>query len=752
MRSYIAQGLILSCLAAPVLAQDTSSGAQAPSTINQAQQTVQSAQLLRYGTRLTEAAQKYQLFDKLTALATSDQLDTIKKLRISPSQAVQLLKAVQENMPQGNLDKDAMAALRRKITPKAEQILGADQFDLFIGLVPSPQQTEQAKAILKSVAATPEGIAAYQASNELSKTLTDDQRRFLQPFLDLMKDPGAPAKAPAPPKKPVKAPPGSRMLVFLKKTSLGDSYAEVYPSSNFSEFLAHRYRLDGADPAVVSNLSNAEGLPVRVLGTIKDDQLSLSRNSLAGPPSLLAVSGGGSVWRGKIPAKVISANPPTVALDLGRGQTVNATLDLQTDAERQGLSRYSSGSDFLLTGTALTGPDGKVTLCDMEFADWRPASSQVTAATVVQGSEDFLEHAANAFLNGHSDLFSGGDGNVRFFVSDIGTTMIGCQPGQIRLYGRLAATHTGLDVLGANAEVVCAASMAKGRLQLTPVPGSLQVRVDYPLYGAMPASWTSNLERIAGTEYSGGVSLPVTDAFSKQILDSGVMVQSQLDGLQLATQPTGDRRTAFVSLAAPAAAGAAAPSVDILKNRVAAPGEFTLAVSEDTINTTIRQKVPPMLPIVRPIPKEYQNQGGVSLTEVEIPELDLGFSKGQFVINTCVVNVHWSFGLFSGVEPGARFKGTASVSGAGTNPTKIGLHLHIDQLEFLSTRITGMPPNEQQDLKDKLIKAMQEYTLEIPPPPDIMVNLLSPQTRLVLTGASGTPDPSELLIHGRLDP
>ena len=63
-----------------------------------------------------------------------------------------------------------------------------------------------------------------------------------------------------------------------------------------------------------------------------------------------------------------------------------------------------------------------------------------------------------------------------------------------------------------------------------------------------------------------------------------------------------------------------------------------------------------------------------------------------------------------------------------------------------------MPPNEQQELKDKLIKAMQEYTLELPPPPDIMVNMLSPQTRLVLTGASGTPDPSELLIHGRIDP
>ncbi|MFN8610379.1 MAG: hypothetical protein U0931_22770 [Vulcanimicrobiota bacterium] len=746
MRSSIAQGLIFLCLAAPVLAQDPSSG-----TTNQAQQSMQRAQLLRYGARLSEAAQKYQLFDRLTALATSEQLDTLKKLRISPSQAMSLLKAVQENMPEGPLDKDGMAALRRKITPKAEDILGAEQFDLLISLVPSPQQTDQASAILKSVAATPEGQAAKQASDELSKSLSDDQRRFLSPLLDLMKEAGTPAKAPPAPKKPVKAPPGSRMLVYLTKTSLGDSFAEVYPQSNYAEYMPRRYRVDGADPAVLSNLSNAEGLPVRVLGTVKDDLLSLSKNSLAGPPSLLAVDGNYKCWRGRLPARVVSQSPPTVALNLGRGQSLNATLDLQTEAERQGFSARSGGAEFLLGGTALTAADGKVTLCDMDFGEWRPASQSMATSATIQLSEEFLNHAADSFRQGHADTFSGGDSKVRFAVRDIGATLLGCQPGQVRLFGRLTGSHTGLEVLGAQAEVVCSAAMNKGRLELKPVPGSLQVRLDYPLYGAMPASWTSNLERIAGSEYSSGVSLAVTDPFSQDILKSGVMSQAQLDGLQLASAPSGDRRTALVALSAPAAAGSPAPAVDILRNRVQAPGECSVAVAEETINSAIRSKLPPMLPIIRPIPKEYQNQGGVSLTEVEIPELDLGFSKGQFVINTCVLNVHWSFGLFSGVEPGCRFKGTGTVVGTG-NPARLGLQLHIDQLEFLSSRITGMAPNEQQDLKDKLIKAMQEYTIELPGPTDFPVNLLSPQTRLGLTGAGGSPEPSELLIHGRLNP
>jgi len=82
MRSYIAQGLILTCLAAPVLAQDNPPGASAPATVNQAQLDMQRAQLLRFGTRLEIAAQKYQLFQKITDLASSDQLSAIKTRRM----------------------------------------------------------------------------------------------------------------------------------------------------------------------------------------------------------------------------------------------------------------------------------------------------------------------------------------------------------------------------------------------------------------------------------------------------------------------------------------------------------------------------------------------------------------------------------------------------------------------------------------------------------------------------------------------
>jgi len=42
-------------------------------------------------------------------------------------------------------------------------------------------------------------------------------------------------------------------------------------------------------------------------------------------------------------------------------------------------------------------------------------------------------------------------------------------------------------------------------------------------------------------------------------------------------------------------------------------------LSEAAINTALRKKIPPMLPIRRPIPEHLRNQDGVKLNEVEIP-------------------------------------------------------------------------------------------------------------------------------------
>lgn len=704
---------------------------------------VQRDHLLRYGSRLKVVTQKYKVFDQITALATPEQLDALSKLRISPKQGREMLKLIQDNLPEGKLDDESMKALRRKITPKAEDILGSEQFDRLLELLPSPSQSEKMKAILKQAAGTPEGKLALEAANDLSASLSADQRQFLDPLLGLMRDGTPPPKtAPVKPKKPAKAPPGERRLVFLRKTSLGETYAEVWPDTNYSTYLPQRFRIEGGDADVLSALSNSAGLPVRVLGTFADDLVQVSKNSFSGGPSLLAVPGATQVWHGRLPAKVISTTPPTVQLDAGRGQTLTAQLEFHTPQEKQHFDRVAGGTPFLLGGTAITSGN-TTTLVDLEFSNWQPDTVPFASSCLIQLSEDLLHHAANEYMSAHQ--LGGSGGQVSFKVDNLGATLQGCEKGQVRLYGTMNIAHSGLDMLQGAFEVVARPSLDKGKLVMTPVPGSLQLRLAFPSYAALPPSWVTNIERILGAEYAKGVTMPITEPYRDQIAKSGVLETSQLDQLQIFTLPTGDRRTSLVSLAAPGA-GPVAPA---LASRIDAPGEYTLALSEETINAAIKRKVPPMLPILRPIPKDLQKQGGVTLSDVEIPELDIVFDKGIFRINTCVVNVHWSFGLFSGVEPGARFKGICRLS---SNGSKLLANLQIESLEFLSPRILGGSAEEQKSQKDQLLKAMQENAIEIASVPELTATVLSPRAALVLTSVRGNENPSELLIHGRLQP
>jgi len=732
---------MLVCLSSPLWAQPPTPAA---SSIQQTQD-----RLLQYGSLLRLVNERYHLVQRMTDLATPDQLDALNKLRISPKQAMDLVKLVRDNMPEGPLDDKGWKDLRRKITPKAEDILGSEQFDRLLELLPSPQQKDKIEAILKDAAATPEGKQALAAALQLEASLTDEQKRFLEPVLNLMKTPNPKTtlKTPPSPKRPAKAPAGERRLVYLRKTSLGETYAEVRPEANFTQYLPQRYRLLGGDPDVLSNLSNGSGLPVRVLGNLQGDRLTVARASFTAGPALLAVPGDAEVWRGRLPARLLSPSPPVVELDAGRGRTLQGQLEFTTPEEKQEFDKVSAAGKFLLGSTAMTR-GGQTTLVDLEFSPWQDPNQECSSSGLIQLSEDLLQHAAEEYRAGHPDLMGGSSGQVSVQVSELGATLQGCQKNQVRLYGRMSVAHSGLSVAEFSFEGVALASFQQGKLQLTPVPGSLQAHFAYPLYANAPATWMSNLERILGSEYQKGLSLAVTEPYKDQILKSGLLDSAQLDGMQLFSWPSGDRRTSIITLVSPSQT---TPPTPALRSRIEAPGEWTLALSEEAINNAIRQKLPPMLPIKRPVPKDLQKQGGVTLTDVEVPELDLSFQKGLFQINNCVVNVYWSFGLFSGMEPGARFKGTARITGEGS-PIKLKAHLKVDSLEFLSQRILDEPPEQQKSQKEDLIKALEDHPLELDDIPELTAKILSPRAALVLTAVRGQETPSELLLHGRLQP
>ncbi|MCE7873548.1 hypothetical protein DYH09_24685 [bacterium CPR1] len=736
--------LILLCSLGAVRAQDTSTQSPSP-TLTRSQLAKQRDLLLRYGTRLQIVQERYGVVDRLLEVATPEQEQAIQSLRISPSQAMDLIKVAQDNMPEGELTDEAWKEFRRKIQPRFEDILGSDQFDVLLELPPSAQQVERLKDILAQAANTPEGQAAYQASNDLSASLTDSQRKFLQPFLDLAK-PSTSAAALTPVAEAPSTSAVERRLVYLKRTSLGDIYAETDPSYIFVDRLPHRYRVEGGNPAVLAAVSNESGYPVRILGSYEGDVLKVADTKLLGPPPVMALSGGGTIWRGRLPARVVSTSPPTVELDLGRGQTITAELDFSGNGQAE-FARYAS-APFLVEGTCMVFAD-KTTLSDLKFFPWDPPQAPFQMSALLQASEEFLQSAADEYLDSHPDKFSGSSRDISFQVDQIGVTMQGCQPGQVRLCGRASLAHSGLTVLQGDFEAVAQVSLVKDNVQIKPVPGSLMLRATYPVYAVAPSNWMATLEKIMGNGYLQGSSVALPQDFRDKLTKAGILEATQIDQMQLFTAPAQDRRLGLLALAAPAASPTAAANV--LKSRIQNPGELAVALTDETINAALRKKIPEMLPILRDIPEDLQAQGGVKLTQVEIPELDLAYSAGTVLINNCVINVHWSYGIFGGVEPGVRLKGSALLGGGG-EPFKVTAKLKVDQMDFLSTRITEMPADEQQKLKDKLLSTLQDRNWELEITERLAIPALGPRAALVPTSLKGTATPAELLFQGRLDP
>lgn len=738
--------LILLCSVGTTRAQDTST--QSPSAspaLTRSQLSKQSDLLLRYGTRLQIVEERYGVVDRLLEVATPEQEQAIQSLRISPSQAMDLIKVAQDNMPEGELTDEAWKEFRRKIQPRFEDILGSDQFDVLLELPPSAQQVERLKDILAQAANTPEGQAAYQASNDLSASLIDSQRKFLQPFLDLAK-PSTSAGVLTPVAEAPSTSAIERRLVYLKRTSLGDIYAETDPSYIFVDRLPHRYRVEGGNPAVLAAVSNESGYPVRILGSYEGDVLKVADTKLLGPPPVMALSGGGTIWRGRLPARVVSTSPPTVELDLGRGQTITAELDFSGNGQAE-FAKYAS-APFLVEGTCMVFGD-KTTLSDLKFFPWEAPQAPFQMSALLQASEEFLQHAADEYLDSHPDKFSGSSRDISFKVDQIGVTMQGCQPGQVRLCGQASLAHSGLTVLQGDFEAVAQVALVKDNFQIKPVPGSLVLRATYPVHAVAPSNWMATLEKIMGNEYIQGSSVALPQDFRDKLTKAGILDGTQIDQMQLFTAPAQDRRLGLLALAAPAAGPTTAANV--LLSRIQNPGEFAVALTDETINAALKKKIPELLPILRDIPEDLQDQGGVKLVQVEIPELDLAYSAGTVLINTCVINVHWRYGIFSGVEPGVRLKGSALLAGGG-EPFKVTAKLKVDQMDFLSTRITEMPADEQKKIKDELLSTLQDRNWELEVTEKLAIPALSPRAALVPTALKGTATPAELLFQGRLDP
>lgn len=725
--------LLLLCLAAPVLAQDAPTPAQLER---------QRALLQRFGTRLSAWNEQYQLLDKLRALTSADQEQALASIKITPAQRTAIFNAIRDSAASGN-----KADLQKKLI----DIIGVEMSDNLLLLIPSPQQIARADAIFKEAAASDLGKSVFAAATDLSASLTPAQHVWLDPLLQRIKQPDgtappAPVDATVRPKGP--KPVIERRLVMMRSNSLGDYYAEIRPDFDYTVHSSRTYRVDG-DPAVLAAVSNADGLPVRLAGTYGEDKITVPAGFSLGPLPVTPIVNVDSVWRGRLPATVVTTNPPVVTLDAGRGQTITAHLDFQNPNEAKAFN--AAGQQFLLGGTCMV-KGGQSTMVDLDFAPYTPPSAPFNSRLLIQVSEDFLDHVASEFIAGHQGLISYKDssGLNSIQVTRVGATMQGCTGPQVKVFGRGGVTVGGLNVLEAEVEGITSVTFAKGNVNLTLVPGSPQARLIFPAFIPIPSSWIDNVTRILSIDTTQPISFAIPAQAQTQLTNYGVLEPNGLDKCQLFSCSSGDRRTSFLTLAAPANTTA---TTDMLKSRLLAPGEFAVAVSDEAINAALKKTIPPMMPIKVPIPAQYQKQGGVTLEQLEFPALDVSYANGQFVINNCEIHVHWSYGLFSGVEPGCKFKGTATVAGTG-NPFQLTLRLNVkdEDLQIISPRLLGGSAEELKSQKASLLKAMNDNNLPVTTIAPYPISAISPRAALQPTNVGNTSTPSEMQARGSLTP
>lgn len=554
-----------------------------------------------------------------------------------------------------------------------------------------------------------------------------------------------------------------RRLVHLRKTPLG-YLAEVTPRYDYTTYLSRGYRVSGVEDAVLSAVSSAEGLPVRLYGEFAGDRVQVQRVAVGMPPPVLPVPAGAEVWRGRV--RAVPVGPEKVRLDTGPGETVEATLAFENPGEREQWQAYAARPEFALLGTFVGGgspregdpssPKAGGRLVDLTFAPWEPARQNGTYRVLLQLSEAFLNRVAQEYLVGHTSLFGWKDKNgvTGFQVRELGGTMLDCPQGELRLYGRLDGRVLGMSLVEGEWEARARPLIVGTRLTTPLAANSIQLRVTRPFFMSVPGLWTEGLRVMLGMALKDGLTL---DLYRKEL--GLILEDGQQERFGLWTVPTGDRRTNLLVAAAPVDAGKPAlggppetGTTDLLVSRLARGSHYAVSLAPAAVNAALARMIPPMLPLRRAIPPELQVNSQVflfklKLKEAEIPELDLGFANGRFVVRSALVVVHWALGPLSGVEPAARLAGTAAVTGEGS-PLKLRVDPEITSLEVLSPHIKEQSPEEQAALREQLVRAVRGTTLDLPLPVTLAVPELSPKTALELVGVGSVGE--DLVLQGRV--
>ncbi|MGE0491907.1 MAG: hypothetical protein AB7S38_22030 [Vulcanimicrobiota bacterium] len=483
--------------------------------------------------------------------------------------------------------------------------------------------------------------------------------------------------------------------------------------------------------------------PIRLRGEFSEGQVKV-----AGFPTLVAalpVPSG--AWRGRMRATVATFDPPVVDLpELHQ----KAHLNLETAEEQAAWKQRPPGQAFELEAVCFQ-QNGQLQAVAPRFLPI-PTLSHPVAGPILRAqlSEDFLHHCAREFLAGHQLSFRESTTGVVLEVADLGISMLGCEAGQLAVFGSLRGQLAGNQVT-AQFETKTTPSFENGQLVLRFEPGQTRLALVDPWPAAVPPQWLKLVEGPLFDTLGNQLTLPVPGAYEKELLATGALTAQDLEHLSLATQPLGDRRRNLLVIAASRGSGA---TVD-LQQRELGDQEFSLWLSSEVVSRGLRAQVPPLLPMTIPIPKDKRPKQQVfvftvQVTDLIIRRLDLAYRDGVLVMDPGEFDVKWTAGITGGLEPGARAAGHFVPRVSPGLPLRWSLQPVLTRIEFLSPQIRSKSASEQEAIKQKIVTGLGAAPLPMPVPDNLPVPPLSGRAGLQLTGFEAQPD--GLLLRGRLLP
>jgi hypothetical protein len=548
--------------------------------------------------------------------------------------------------------------------------------------------------------------------------------------------------------------PLQRRLAKIARTPAG-LVAEIEPEFDYTQYLPRRYRIEGVEPKIVEALATQDGLPVRLRGRYFQDRVLVVDTEPGQEPPILplptaardllrnrtALTGGApnrSCWRGRVRVLRKVAGPKDrVELETLDGSNWTAEIRFPNPQKRSQWQAaqlpcwieatcWKSGSECVAEDVDLLGTGGA------SGSEIKPLAGSIQ----LMMGELFLEAATQKFRQANPGRFSGQDpsGTLQIGLDRAGFSLQGqdwSKDTSPRFFGTFSsqlnsgsAGQAALDLLEGQWEFPVRVQLNRGTLTFQGVTKAgnqvdqpFKVRLTKPLFLEAPTLLTQSIQGVVQAIFPAfNFSLPA--ALKQQLLDSGLLTQSDLDRLQLSLVQKGDRRSNILKLSNQGSQAGEIHAPTQLSD------DMSLFLGSESINRCLTSQVPKYLPYRQRLNPEVAQGPTILFLKLELEQIEIQSIKvryverqgqGQLAFDDCVSSVSWKLGPLQGVEPGAKISGFLRLEPSnGPNPSLPEGKLEVTKFEFLSSHILAVPVAQQNDLKSKILDGLTKLPLKLP--------------------------------------